>query len=97
MRRPSTTDPNTEDIGPNRASKDPTLFERFKQDKPLPEIEVYDILYEDCNTIWVFCRHKNAESDIETAAETFGKVAVRIRDWTEHVILFPTLDDGLDA
>ncbi|KAL5342258.1 hypothetical protein BJX70DRAFT_395228 [Aspergillus crustosus] len=67
------------------------------EDKALSEIEVFDVQYEDCSKSWVFCRHKDAESSIETAAETFGKVPVGIRDWTKHVILFPGRDDGLGA
>ncbi|KAL4875670.1 hypothetical protein BJY04DRAFT_201363 [Aspergillus karnatakaensis] len=61
-------------------------------DHPLSEIEVYDVLYEDCNTKWVFCRHKDAESSIQTAASTFGKVPAGIRDWTRHVMLLPSSD-----
>ncbi|KAL4928509.1 uncharacterized protein BDV17DRAFT_263605, partial [Aspergillus undulatus] len=42
-----------------------------------------------CADPWLFCRHKEVEVPIETAAETFSKVPVRIRDWVRQVLLFP--------
>ncbi|KAL3435590.1 hypothetical protein BDV09DRAFT_204020 [Aspergillus tetrazonus] len=49
------------------------------------EFEVYEVTYDDCADPWLFCRHKDVEVDIATAAETFSKLPVKVR----QILLMP--------
>ncbi|KAL4822056.1 hypothetical protein BDW67DRAFT_7134 [Aspergillus spinulosporus] len=53
------------------------------------EFEVYEVTYDDCADPWLFCRHKDVEVDIATAAETFSKLPVKVRDWVRQILLMP--------
>ncbi|KAL4776969.1 hypothetical protein BDW60DRAFT_175171 [Aspergillus nidulans var. acristatus] len=53
------------------------------------EFEVYEVTYDDCADPWLFCRHKDVEVDIATAAETFSKLPVKVRDWVRQIVLMP--------
>ncbi|KAL4791404.1 hypothetical protein BDV19DRAFT_370550 [Aspergillus venezuelensis] len=53
------------------------------------DFEVYDVTFDDCADPWLFCRHKEVEVDIDTAAETFSKIPVAMRDWVRQVLLLP--------
>ncbi|KAL4989483.1 hypothetical protein BDW68DRAFT_67172 [Aspergillus falconensis] len=53
------------------------------------EFEVYEVTYDDCSDPWLFCRHRDVEVDIATAAETFSKLPVKVRDWVRQILLMP--------
>jgi hypothetical protein len=44
------------------------------------DMEVYNVLYEDCDTPWVICRHKDAPMSIEKMIDNFGRLPVRLRN-----------------
>ncbi|RDW70674.1 uncharacterized protein DSM5745_08185 [Aspergillus mulundensis] len=58
------------------------------------EFEVYEVTYDDCADPWLFCRHKDVETTIETAAETFSKLPVKVRDWVRQILLLPGADSA---
>ncbi|KAL6237117.1 hypothetical protein BDW75DRAFT_238578 [Aspergillus navahoensis] len=58
------------------------------------EFEVYEVTYDDCGDPWLFCRHKDVKIDIATAAETFSKLPVKIRDWVRQILLLPGADSA---
>ncbi|KAL4999355.1 hypothetical protein BDV10DRAFT_57806 [Aspergillus recurvatus] len=58
------------------------------------EFEVYEVTYDDCSDPWLFCRQKDVEVDITTAAETFSKLPVKIRDWVRQILLLPGADSA---
>jgi hypothetical protein len=43
-------------------------------------MEVYNVHYEDCDTPWVICRHKDAPMSIEKMIDNFGRLPVRLRN-----------------
>jgi hypothetical protein len=45
------------------------------------DIDVYNVHYNDCNQAWVMCRHHQSPLTIETMAENFGRVPVRMRNF----------------
>ncbi|KAL4806922.1 hypothetical protein BDV18DRAFT_121550 [Aspergillus unguis] len=53
------------------------------------DFEVYSVQYNDCGDPWLFCRHKDVEVSIDTAAETFSKIPVSARDWVRQILLLP--------
>ncbi|CBF89557.1 hypothetical protein AN0402.2 [Aspergillus nidulans FGSC A4] len=53
------------------------------------DFEVYEVTYDDCADPWLFCRHRDVEVDIATAAETFSKLPVKVRDWVRQILLMP--------
>ncbi|KAL4785302.1 hypothetical protein BJX76DRAFT_356179 [Aspergillus varians] len=59
------------------------------EDLNVTDFEVYQVQYDDCSDPWLFCRHKDVEVDIFTAAETFSKLPVRVRDWVRQILLLP--------
>ncbi|KAL3476730.1 hypothetical protein BJX99DRAFT_227225 [Aspergillus californicus] len=59
------------------------------EDLTATDFEVFQVQYDDCDDPWLICRHTEAESDIFTVAETFGKLPVRIRDWVRQILVLP--------
>ncbi|KAL8752673.1 MAG: hypothetical protein Q9199_005580 [Rusavskia elegans] len=53
------------------------------------DIRTYDIRYDDCETAWVVCVHKDSLMSIETLADLFGRVPVGSRSYIRHVISLP--------
>jgi hypothetical protein len=41
----------------------------------IPDMEVYDVLYEDCDRPWIVCRCNDADEDVERLATDLGYVA----------------------
>ncbi|KAI9373410.1 hypothetical protein BJX61DRAFT_502891 [Aspergillus egyptiacus] len=63
------------------------------EDKSPYDMEVYDVRYEDCDTPWVFCRHKDAELTLEQMVDNFGRLPVRLRNLVRVQLAFPN-DEG---
>ncbi|KAL4916034.1 hypothetical protein BDW62DRAFT_187069 [Aspergillus aurantiobrunneus] len=59
------------------------------EDLSAADFEVYQVQYDDCSDPWLFCRHKDVETDIQTAANTFSQLPVRMRDWVRQILLMP--------
>ncbi|KAL3478515.1 hypothetical protein BJX99DRAFT_224260 [Aspergillus californicus] len=63
------------------------------EDKSPYDIEVFDVLYEDCDQPWVFCRHKDAQLTLDQMIDNFGRLPVRMRNLVRVQLAFPR-DDG---
>ncbi|CAL8576762.1 hypothetical protein XPA_002627 [Xanthoria parietina] len=53
------------------------------------DIKTYNIHYDDCETAWVVCVHKNSLMKIETLADLFGRVPAGSRSYIRHIISVP--------
>ncbi|KAL8946976.1 MAG: hypothetical protein Q9222_006695 [Ikaeria aurantiellina] len=59
------------------------------------EIETYNVNYDDCNTAWVLCWHKQSILSLDDLIDNFGRVPVGARQFVRHVISLP--DDAVGA
>ncbi|KAL8703216.1 MAG: hypothetical protein Q9201_003602 [Fulgogasparrea decipioides] len=59
------------------------------------DVSTYEVSYEDCNTAWVMCYHKDAGQSFDDFVELFGRVPVAARQYVRHVIALP--DSGPHA
>ena len=63
----------------------------------IPDMEVYDVLYEDCDMPWIVCRCNDADEDVERLATDLGQLPVLARDNVNHVMMSEhTSVDGRD-
>ncbi|EKD05577.1 hypothetical protein A1Q2_00123 [Trichosporon asahii var. asahii CBS 8904] len=53
------------------------------------DVEVYDFKYDDCDSRWTMCRHKDAEWSIEDLGHRFGLLPVWARGLVANVLLLP--------
>ncbi|KAL8997145.1 MAG: hypothetical protein Q9169_003528 [Polycauliona sp. 2 TL-2023] len=53
------------------------------------DISTYDIKYDDCDTAWVVCVHKESALKIGELADLFGKIPVASRTLVRHVVSLP--------
>jgi len=53
------------------------------------DITPFNIKYDDCETPWVFCRHKDSPLSEDTIVDTFGKLPVRFRSFVRHMLFVP--------
>ncbi|KAL8849702.1 MAG: hypothetical protein Q9221_005312 [Calogaya cf. arnoldii] len=53
------------------------------------DIRTYDIHYDDCETAWVVCVHKDSKMSIDTLADLWGRVPVGSRSYIRHVLSIP--------
>ncbi|KAF2711277.1 kinase-like protein [Pleomassaria siparia CBS 279.74] len=60
----------------------------------LNEVETYNVMYGDCDRVWVVCRHKNALYQIKDAAVDLGRVPVVMRSHVRNVVLLPATNHG---
>lgn len=59
------------------------------------DIEVFDVLYGDCDEPWVMCRHKAVTSPTrDEMIGIFGRLPVNTRQYIRHVNVFPDLGNG---
>lgn len=53
------------------------------------DVEVFDFKYDDCDSRWTMCRHKDAEWSIEDLGHRFGMLPVWARGLVANVLLLP--------
>lgn len=53
------------------------------------DITTYNVKYDDCNTAWVLCNHKNSPASFDDMAILLGRVPVGARQFVRHVITLP--------
>ncbi|KAL8756286.1 MAG: hypothetical protein Q9184_004548 [Pyrenodesmia sp. 2 TL-2023] len=53
------------------------------------DITTYNVNYDDCNTAWVLCYHKDNPTPFQNVVETFGRVPVGARQFVRHVVALP--------
>ncbi|KAL8714569.1 MAG: hypothetical protein Q9220_001517 [cf. Caloplaca sp. 1 TL-2023] len=53
------------------------------------DIETYNVNYQDCNTAWVLCWHKQSILSLDDLIDNFGRVPVGARQFVRHVISLP--------
>ncbi|KAH7322465.1 hypothetical protein B0I35DRAFT_476415 [Stachybotrys elegans] len=53
------------------------------------DIEVYDVFYDDCGSAWVFCRHHDAEMDLTSMRDVFGRMPARTRQYVRTIMALP--------
>lgn len=53
------------------------------------DITTYDVQYDDCNTAWVMCYHKNSGRSFDEIVALFGRIPVRARSFVRHVLTLP--------
>ncbi|KAI0112351.1 hypothetical protein F4776DRAFT_656962 [Hypoxylon sp. NC0597] len=51
----------------------------------IANLEVFQVQYDDCSQPWVMCRHKDAKTDANTMAETFGKIPLGMREYVKNI------------
>ncbi|KAL8920870.1 MAG: hypothetical protein Q9208_006042 [Pyrenodesmia sp. 3 TL-2023] len=84
---PSTT-ANTDPWSPGWIPKDcKDIVKEAKLDPA--DITTYNVKYDDCNTAWVLCYHKDNPAPFQNVVETFGRVPVGARQFVRHVIALP--------
>ncbi|KAH7263755.1 hypothetical protein BKA59DRAFT_449949 [Fusarium tricinctum] len=58
------------------------------------DIDVYNVHYNDCNQAWVMCRHHLSPLSIDTMAENFGRIPVRMRNFVRVQFALPQKDSS---
>ncbi|KAL8649656.1 MAG: hypothetical protein Q9226_005484 [Calogaya cf. arnoldii] len=58
------------------------------------DIRTYNIRYDDCESPWVVCVHKDSKMSIDTLADLFGRVPVGSRSYIRHVLSIPNEAGG---
>jgi len=53
------------------------------------DVEVYSVHYDDCDTPWILCRHKDSLNPVGYMIDRFGRVPVRSRSYIRHVVDLP--------
>ena len=53
------------------------------------DISTYNVQYDDCNTAWVVCFHKDYPTTIDSVVDLLGRVPVRARQFVRHVVALP--------
>lgn len=53
------------------------------------DVEVYDVHYDDCDTPWILCHHKDSVHPVAYMMDRFGRVPVRARTYVRHVLDLP--------
>ncbi|RGP67122.1 hypothetical protein FSPOR_6178 [Fusarium sporotrichioides] len=59
------------------------------------DMDVYDVLYEDCPQPWVICHHHKSPSPVEKIADNFGRVPVGLRNYIRIQFAAPKLKNKL--
>lgn len=65
------------------------------------DITTFNIHYQDCGDVWIFCRHKDSPIGEVHAIDLFGRLPVRMRSFIRHIILLPgtpsagSIDDNI--
>ncbi|KAI9792066.1 MAG: hypothetical protein M1816_003048 [Peltula sp. TS41687] len=52
-------------------------------------VTTYAVTYNDCDTPWILCWHKDSPSPLTNLIDRFGRLPVRTREWVRHVIALP--------
>ncbi|KAL3458338.1 hypothetical protein BJX64DRAFT_225320 [Aspergillus heterothallicus] len=58
------------------------------------DMEAYYVTYEDADTPWVMCRHKDAPLTLEKMIDNFGRLPVRLRNLVRVQLAFPARSEG---
>lgn len=53
------------------------------------DITTFNIHYQDCGDVWIFCRHKDSPLSEVHAIDLFGRLPVRMRSFIRHIIFLP--------
>ncbi|KAI5782094.1 hypothetical protein DFH27DRAFT_283202 [Peziza echinospora] len=53
------------------------------------DIEVFNIHYNDCKDVWIFCRHNAAQASQKDMIDIFGRMPVRTRQFVRHILAVP--------
>ncbi|KAL8828956.1 MAG: hypothetical protein Q9170_006376 [Blastenia crenularia] len=53
------------------------------------DITTYNIHYDDCNTAWVVCFHKDSPTGLDAMIDLLGRVPVGARQFIRHVVVLP--------
>lgn len=53
------------------------------------DITTFNIHYQDCGDVWIFCRHKDSPLSEVDAIDLFGRLPVRMRSFIRHIIFLP--------
>ncbi|KAH9885521.1 hypothetical protein F4778DRAFT_505771 [Xylariomycetidae sp. FL2044] len=54
------------------------------------DMEVFNIHYTDCDSVWIMCRHHDSPMSQIQMIDIFGRMPVRMRQYVRHVIAFPS-------
>lgn len=58
------------------------------------DIEVFNAHYDDCQDIWIMCRHHDAEVSQNQMIDVFGRLPVHMRDFVRLTIALPVPKGG---
>ncbi|KAL8965677.1 MAG: hypothetical protein Q9183_003738 [Haloplaca sp. 2 TL-2023] len=53
------------------------------------DFKTYEVTYDDCNTPWVLCYHKDAGPPIQGVVDVFSRLPVRTRSYVSHLVIVP--------
>ncbi|KAL8718416.1 MAG: hypothetical protein Q9225_004444 [Loekoesia sp. 1 TL-2023] len=53
------------------------------------DITTYNVHYDDCNTAWVVCLHKDSPTTLDNMIDLLGRVPVAARQFVRHVVALP--------
>jgi hypothetical protein len=53
------------------------------------DITPFNIHYEDCGDVWIFCRHKDSPLSKIDMIDIFGRLPVHMRQFIRHIIALP--------
>ncbi|KAJ6788841.1 hypothetical protein PWT90_10527 [Aphanocladium album] len=54
------------------------------------DFSVFNVDYADCETAWVFCKHKDSAADENNMLEMFGRAPVGMRQFVRHLVGLPS-------
>ncbi|KAL8998817.1 MAG: hypothetical protein Q9188_006020 [Gyalolechia gomerana] len=54
------------------------------------DITTYNVNYDDCNTAWLVCFHRDSATPIESVVDLLGRVPVGARQFVRHVLVLPS-------
>ncbi|KAL8933803.1 MAG: hypothetical protein Q9216_006204 [Gyalolechia sp. 2 TL-2023] len=54
------------------------------------DITTYNVNYDDCNTAWLVCFHRDSATPIKSVVDLLGRVPVGARQFVRHVLILPS-------
>ncbi|KAL8869213.1 MAG: hypothetical protein Q9174_004438, partial [Haloplaca sp. 1 TL-2023] len=64
-------------------------FEAEQTHSSVDDFKTFEVTYDDCNTPWIICYHKDAGPPIQGIVDVFSRVPVRTRSYVSHLIVVP--------
>ncbi|KAH6993556.1 hypothetical protein EDB82DRAFT_536527 [Fusarium venenatum] len=59
------------------------------------DMEVYDVLYEDCPQPWVICQHHKSPNPVKDMADNFGRLPIGLRNYIRIQFAAPMLKNTM--